>query len=148
MKVRQCRYPECAHTKAFGCKLHLLPADHYKCRHWMRLCKFEGTPRQLPGRIQICSCHFVGQQGPTKENPHPIPYEVYFRLLDSVHTLEICCICPVNMISVLSHSLQKMRVGCSSGKPSRRMSLRVLILSFLRMIITLTLMIMMATLLL
>ena len=84
-KKRYCKYPDCSHSSVenVGCKLQLLPADHSKCRVWMRLCKFAGTPRLLPARIQICSCQLVDKNGPTKDNPNPLPYEVSMKMVCS-----------------------------------------------------------------
>ena len=88
-KKRYCKYPDCPHSSVenVGCKLQLLPADHSKCRVWMRLCKFAGTPRLLPARIQICSCQLVDKNGPTKDNPNPLPYEVSMNE-DGMSTLQ------------------------------------------------------------
>ena len=48
--------------------------DHEKCRRWVHACRRERfTGKKVNKSTYICSKHFVGENGPTPENPDPIP---------------------------------------------------------------------------
>ncbi|KAM9773113.1 lethal(3)malignant brain tumor-like protein 2 isoform 2-T2 [Syngnathus typhle] len=45
-----------------------------KCIRWVEACKRQGfTVENVSKHTYICSLHFVGRNGPTSENPDPIP---------------------------------------------------------------------------
>ena len=47
-----------------------------KCRKWIHACgrpKDDFNESRITRNTYICSKHFVGENGPTDENPNPIP---------------------------------------------------------------------------
>ena len=50
-----------------------------KCSNWVRLCGRSDTRFKSMINVSkdsyICSLHFVGESGPTEENPDPVKYE-------------------------------------------------------------------------
>ena len=48
--------------------------DQDKCKRWVHACRRQGfTEKNVTKDTYICSKHFVGGNGPTLENPDPIP---------------------------------------------------------------------------
>ena len=47
--------------------------DREKCERWVRACKRENFGvSNVTKHTYICSLHFVGGNGPTESNPHPM----------------------------------------------------------------------------
>ena len=75
--MRICAYPNCHHSeKEAECRMHRVPISPRACTKWMQVRHWMGSPRKLPLANFLCSCHFNGGHGLTKDNPMPDPCEV------------------------------------------------------------------------
>ena len=85
MPVKHCCYGDCnSDSRYVGRRedmenIFFIPfpkpkTQREKCERWIRLCgrKFF-TVENVRKETYICSKHFVGDKGPTKENPDPLP---------------------------------------------------------------------------
>ena len=82
--TKHCCHGTCNSDSCYSHKEHMkgvyfLPfskphVDVVKCRIWLHACRREGlTGERVNKSTYICSKHFIGGNGPTLENPNPIP---------------------------------------------------------------------------
>ncbi|XP_034238531.1 uncharacterized protein LOC117643646 [Thrips palmi] len=109
--MRKCSYGDCEHKEVKGskCKFYRLPASTRKCQSWMDACKFKGTPRKMAAALFVCSCHFVGGRGPTRENPVPIKYQ---RTDPAGDTPNAKSLPRAKMVSTLSPPIEDPPLNC------------------------------------
>ena len=87
MVVKHCCYGDCNSDSRYTGKrkdmhnVFFIPfpkpkTKREKCERWIRLCgRMFFNVYNIRKDTYICSKHFEGGKGPTKENPDPLPYE-------------------------------------------------------------------------
>ena len=85
MKAKHCCYGVCnSNTRYYGKRKDMenvvfIPfpkpkTQREKCERWVKLCgRQHFTVNSITKDTYMCSKHFVGGKGPTKENPDPLP---------------------------------------------------------------------------
>ena len=84
MVVKHCCYGECrsdsrhSHLESmkgvFFINVPKPKREPEKCARWVQACSRENfTVQDVKKDVYICSLHFVGRHGPTKNHPDPIP---------------------------------------------------------------------------
>lgn len=89
--TKHCCYGTCQSDSRYSDREHMkgvffLPfpkpkKDLEKCKKWVHACRRAAfTTNSVTKDTYICSKHFVGGNGPTPENPHPIPATKYIGI--------------------------------------------------------------------
>lgn len=82
-KKQRCVYSLCNSSgedcdeNVFFIKFPRPKKDLAKCQLWIKACgRYDNLLKKIEKRTEyICSLHFEGGNGPTKENPDPVPFE-------------------------------------------------------------------------
>lgn len=83
----RCAYLKCKSDSRYrhkeymkGVEFMLFPKPHENltlCKIWVNACgRGNFCVNNVTLNTYMCTKHFVGGRGPTRENPHPIPFKV------------------------------------------------------------------------